>query len=161
PRAAAATRVASVAGACAARVLRGRGARRHRPLAAGLPAGPATRAARDPAQGAVLAMGLAGAGWQHGTGHRPGARTALGLRVRAGPRALPPAPGQPLARVLARGGTAVPGLARRARILPPRRPAPEGTPARAAGLRHRSIRRRSRAAPRPARMPGMSIPERP
>src|SRR5690606_42045331 len=119
----------------AARVLRGRGSRRHRPLAAGLPAGASAPATHDPAQGPVLAVGLAGPGRQHGAGYRPRARTAFGLRVRAGPRAVPPAAGQPFTRVLARGRAALPGLARGTRVLPPRGKATEGAPARPARLR--------------------------
>src|SRR5690606_20025338 len=136
PRAAsAACAVGGVAGPRAARVLRGRGSRRHRPLAAGLPAGASAPATHDPAQGPVLAVGLAGPGRQHGAGYRARARTAFGLRVRAGPRAVPPAAGQPFTRVLARGRAALPGLARGTRVLPPRGKATEGAPARPARLR--------------------------
>src|SRR5690606_34909472 len=46
-----------------ARLLRGRSARGHPSLDAALPGGPAAHAAADPAEGDVVAMGLARAGW--------------------------------------------------------------------------------------------------
>src|SRR5690606_2067279 len=79
-----------------------------------------------PAAAAVLALGLAQPGRCAEPGPGPGAGPALGLRIRAGARALPPDPRQPLAGVLARGGEALAGLARRARLPARRRPRPEG-----------------------------------
>src|SRR5690606_41125268 len=92
-------------------------ARRHRPLAAGLSARPAACALADPAAGAVLAVGFAGAGRDAHARPGPGAGPARGLRIRAGARALLPGPCRPFARVLARGGSPLPGLARVARLL--------------------------------------------
>src|SRR5690606_29683827 len=119
-----------------ARLLRSGSAGRRRPLAAGLPARPATSPAPGAAEGDVLAMGLAGAGWQHGPGPGAGPGAAIGLRIRAGPRAVPPAPAQPLAGLLARGGAALPALARRTRLFPGQRPPAQGAAARPARLSH-------------------------
>ena len=81
----------------AARFLRSAGARRRRPLAAALPAGPAARAVAGAPEDDVLAMGLAGARRRAGAGPGAGAGAAIGVRVRAGARALPPDPRRPLA----------------------------------------------------------------
>src|SRR5690606_1975463 len=95
-------------------------------LAAALPARPParTRAAAHP--GHVLAVGVTSSGRHPGARPLTGARAPLGLRVRAGARALPPDPRRPLARVLGRGRSAAPGLAPRARLVPPPRPPAQG-----------------------------------
>src|SRR5690606_568129 len=85
-------------GGRAARLLRGPGPGRHRPLAAGLPARPAAAAAADPAAGAVLAVGLAGPRRHPHPGPGPGAGTAERVPLRAGARTLPPGARRPLAR---------------------------------------------------------------
>src|SRR5690606_17687035 len=144
-------------------LLRGRGAGRCGPLAAGLLARPAARAAPGAAEGDVLAVGLAGAGRQHGPGPGAGPGAAIGIRIRAGPRAVPPAPAQPLAGLLARGGAALLALPRRTRLFPGQRRPAQGTPARPARLSGSdvSIRRRPRRRPRPARMQRTFQPEPP
>ncbi|KAG1349155.1 hypothetical protein G6F61_014752 [Rhizopus arrhizus] len=85
----------------AARVLRSPDPCRRRPLAAEVPALPATRTQPPAAEGDVLAMGLAGAGRQHGAGPCAGAGAPGSVRVRAGARTLPPDPAEPLTGVLA------------------------------------------------------------
>src|SRR5690606_695426 len=114
-----------------ARFLRSPGARGHRPLAAGVAARAAAPAAAVPAAGAALAVGLAGARRHPHPGPGAGAAPPFGVPLRAGPRAVPPAARRPLARVLARSGAALPGLARRARLLPRRGPPAQGRAARA------------------------------
>src|SRR5690606_34336629 len=111
-----------------------RGARRHPPLDAALPGRPAAHAAPGAAEGDVLAMGFARARRHGGLGPLAGAGAALGLRIRAGPRTVPPGARGPFARVLARGRKPLPGLARRARLVPRPRPPDQGGTARAAGL---------------------------
>src|SRR5690606_29527494 len=86
------------------------------------------------AEGDVLAMGLARARRHGGPGPVAGAGAALGLRIRAGPRTLPPGARRPFARVLARGPKPLPRQAPRARLLPRPGPPDQGGTARAAGL---------------------------
>src|SRR5207342_2230854 len=101
-----------------ARFLRGRGARRCRSLAAALPAGTAVRATQGAVQADVVAMGLAGARPHRRA--RPGAAAgaAVGVRIRAGARVVPPDPRRPLASLLARSREEIPGMACRARLFP-------------------------------------------
>ena len=117
----------------AARFLRGAGARRRRPLAAEIHSRPAARAAPDRVQAHQHAMGLAGAGRHPGAGPVAGAGTTVRVRIRAGPRALPPAARRPFAQVLARGRSALPGMARGAVVFQRRRAGVEVAPAHAAG----------------------------
>src|SRR5690606_1617450 len=130
------------------------GAGRCRPLVAALPARAAARAQADPLQVDVLAVGFARARWHRRAGSVAGARAPFGLRVRAGPRALPPAPPRPLRRLLAGGGGALPGLARRAGLLPVRGPAAEGHAAGAAA----AARSRLSFSPREGTVPPPSPP---
>src|SRR6185437_4260519 len=109
----------------AARILRSTDPRRCRPLVAEVPARPAACAQPPAVEGDVLAMGLVGPRRQHGAGPGIGTGPPGRLRVRAGARTLPPDPGQPLARVLARSGTTLPRLARAARLFPAGRATPE------------------------------------
>src|SRR5690606_34852070 len=118
----------------ASRLLRRRSARRHPPLDAALPGGPAAHAATGAAEGDVVAVGLARARRHGGTEPVAGAGAALGLRVRPGARALSSRPRRPFARVLARGREPLPGLARRARLVPRPRSQDQGGTARVAGL---------------------------
>ena len=86
-----------------------------KPLAASY-ADAASAADEFQAQGAVLAVGLAGARRCAVARSVPGAGPAQRVRIRAGARALPPRASRPLAAVLARGREILPRLARRARL---------------------------------------------